>query len=166
MKTLFLIGGAMGVGKTAVCRRLKAETDKCVFLDGDWCWDAHPFQVTAETKAMVLDNIRHLLNNFLRCSAYETIVFCWVMHEQAIIDDILRGLDVTDCRVRAVSLVCDEDTLRARLEKDIRAGIRTADVTARSLRYLPLYAALSTRKIDTTGKMVEAVVRAIRAQAP
>ncbi|MBQ0125795.1 MAG: AAA family ATPase, partial [Clostridiales bacterium] len=40
MKTLYLIGGTMGVGKTTVCQQLKKELDKAVFLDGDWCWDA------------------------------------------------------------------------------------------------------------------------------
>ena len=57
----------MGVGKTTTCRILRDRLDKCVFLDGDWCWDMHPFVVNAETKAMVLDNICHLLNNFLQC---------------------------------------------------------------------------------------------------
>ena len=47
----------MGVGKTTVGQALKIELEQCVFLDGDWCWDMHPFQVTPETKALVLDNI-------------------------------------------------------------------------------------------------------------
>ena len=76
MKHLYLIGGTMGVGKTTVCRILKKSLENSVFLDGDWCWDAHPFHVTDETKKMVTDNICHLLNNFLHCSAYEHIIFC------------------------------------------------------------------------------------------
>ena len=62
MKTLYMIGGPMGVGKTAVCRALQKRLDRSVFLDGDWCWDAHPFQVTEETKTMVTKNICFLLN--------------------------------------------------------------------------------------------------------
>ena len=50
MKTLYLIGGTMGVGKTTVCQLLKQDLPNSVFLDGDWCWDASPFQVTDETK--------------------------------------------------------------------------------------------------------------------
>ena len=83
MKTLFMIGGTMGVGKTTVCQQLKRDLQNSVFLDGDWCWDASPFQVTDETKSMVTDNICYLLNNFLHCSAYENVIFCWVMHQQA-----------------------------------------------------------------------------------
>lgn len=89
MKKLYLIGGPMGVGKTAASRALQARLSNCVFLDGDWCWDMRPFQVTEETRAMVLDNICHVLNNFLRCSVYEAAIFCWVMHERDIIDRIL-----------------------------------------------------------------------------
>ena len=55
MKTLYLIGGTMGVGKTTVSQQLKKDLANSVFLDGDWCWDADPFQVTDETKEMVMD---------------------------------------------------------------------------------------------------------------
>ena len=56
----------MGVGKTTVCQQLKKELPKSVFLDGDWCWDASPFQVTEETKAMVLDKIVERVNNVVQ----------------------------------------------------------------------------------------------------
>ena len=52
MKRLILVGGPMGVGKSAVCRALMERLSRCLYLDGDWCWDASPFQVTEETKAM------------------------------------------------------------------------------------------------------------------
>ena len=47
----------MGVGKTTVSQQLKKTLRNSVFLDGDWCWDADPFQVTEETKKMVMQNI-------------------------------------------------------------------------------------------------------------
>ena len=56
MKRLFLIGGPMGVGKTTVGQLLKRRLPRCVYLDGDWCWDMDPFQVTDATRTMVLDN--------------------------------------------------------------------------------------------------------------
>ena len=150
MKKLYLIGGTMGVGKTATCQQLKSMLSNAVLLDGDWCWDADPFVVTEETKAMVMDNVCHLLGNFLRCSAYENVIFCWVMHEQEIVDDILSRLDVSGCQVRAISLVCSEEELRGRLERDVAAGIRQPDVIARSLARLPLYDTMGGEKIDTT----------------
>lgn len=62
MKNIFLIGGTMGVGKTTTCQIIKNKLNNSVLLDGDWCWDMHPFQVTEETKQMVEDNICFLLN--------------------------------------------------------------------------------------------------------
>ena len=124
MKTLYMIGGTMGVGKTTVCQQLKQDLPNSVFLDGDWCWDANPFQVTDETKAMVTNNICYVLNNFLKCSAYENIIFCWVMHEQRIIDSILEKLDTQNCEAKCISLVADEKAYRANVEnRDYGTGI-------------------------------------------
>lgn len=72
----------MGVGKTAVSACLKEKLEHSVMLDGDWCWDMHPFVVNEETKRMVMINITALLRSFLDCSVLEHIIFCWVMHEQ------------------------------------------------------------------------------------
>ena len=150
VRRLYLVGGTMGVGKTTACKYLKEELDRSVFLDGDWCWDMHPFQVTAETKRMVLENILFLLNNFLRCPAYEHVIFCWVMHEQEIIDRILEGLELSGCEVHVISLVCGEEELRARLRRDVEAGIRQENAVAGSLKRLPLYRRLHTVKIDVS----------------
>lgn len=157
MKKLYLIGGTMGVGKTAVSQQLKNDLPNSVFLDGDWCWDASPFQVTEETKAMVTDNISYLLNNFLRCSAYENIIFCWVMHEQFIIDSIVERLNTESCIVKYISLMTDEATLRKRLEADVVAGKRTEDVIERSIARISKYQSLNTIKIDTVNKTIKQV---------
>ncbi|MCI8818699.1 MAG: AAA family ATPase [Oscillibacter sp.] len=150
MKRVYLIGGPMGVGKTTVCRELQKRLYRSVFLDGDWCWDANPFQVTEETKAMVTENICFLLNNFLRCSAYDHVIFCWVLHQQGILDGLLSRLDVRDCRVQAVSLIASPEALAARIESDVRAGRREPGALERSLSYLPLYAILRTEKLDVS----------------
>lgn len=151
MKRLYLIGGPMGVGKTTVCRELKRLTAPSVFLDGDWCWDMEPFQVTEETKAMVEENIAFLLGQFLGCSAYQTVIFCWVMHQQAIVEELLSRLPAEECRIHTVSLVCTPEVLRERVERDIQAGVRQPGAVERSLQYLSCYDALSTQKVDVTG---------------
>ena len=161
MKNLYIIGGTMGVGKTTVCQQLKKRLNNSVFLDGDWCWDASPFQVTEETKEMVTDNICYLLNNFIRCSAYENIFFCWVLHEQFIIDSILAKLKTDNVNVKCISLVCNESTLRKRLEKDITDGIRESVVIERSLARLRNYSSLNTVKINTEGKTVNDIANEI-----
>lgn len=161
MKKLYLIGGTMGIGKTSVCNELLQLLPDCVFLDGDWCWNAHPFTVNEETKTMVLNNIRFMLNSFLHCSVYENVVFCWVMHEQSIIDSILNNIDLTNCEVRVISLTCSPITLQSRLENDVDKGIRTTDVIKRSLAKLSLYDKLDTIKVDTDGKSVRFVAEII-----
>lgn len=161
MKTLYLIGGTMGVGKTTVCRELKNQLHRSVFLDGDWCWDMNPFVVTEETKAMVLDNITALLGNFLRCSAYDHVIFSWVMHQQSIVDTILGRLDLTDVKVVSVSLVCSREALLQRLYRDVEAGIRQPDILLRSPQRLSLYDSMNTEKVDTTHVTVAQAVQEI-----
>lgn len=162
MKTLYLIGGTMGVGKTTVSQQLKQDLTNSVFLDGDWCWDASPFQVTDETKAMVMDNICYLLNNFLHCSAYENVIFCWVMHQQSMIDSIVEKLDTENCDVKSISLIADENNLCERLLIDVKKGVRTADIIDRSVARIPLYQSLNTIQIDTSNKTVQMIADEIK----
>lgn len=145
----------MGVGKTTVCQILKKKMDKAVFLDGDWCWDADPFLVNDETKKMVMENISFLLNNFIHCSYYDNIIFCWVMHEQEIINQLLERLDTKECTIKIISLLCREKQLVDRLKKDVCLGLRTAEVIKQSVERIPLYGKLQTEKIDTSEITVE-----------
>lgn len=150
MKKLILIGGPMGVGKTAVCRELQRLLPENVFLDGDWCWDSVPFRVTEETKAMVVENIAFLLNQFLRCSAYENILFCWVLHHQRTWEDLLARLNLKGVQVVRLSLVCTPQELTRRLESDIAEGIRTPDVIPRALHRMDCCKGLEIPHLDTT----------------
>jgi broad-specificity NMP kinase len=161
MKKIYIVGGTMGVGKTTVCQKLKELLPDSVFLDGDWCWDMSPFKVTEETKAMVMDNICYILNNYIHCSAFNNIIFCWVMHEQRIIDDIVSALDTRECEVKLISLICGEQQLRKRLQKDIDARIRQRDILQRSIARLPLYESLDTIKIDVSDISAEQTAKII-----
>lgn len=145
-----MIGGTMGVGKTAVCQLLKRQLNHCVFLDGDWCWDMHPFEVNEETKQMVLANIKFLLNSFIQCSVYENIIFCWVMHEQSIIDELLSAIETANCEVKVISLICREESLRERLQKDVDQGIREPEIIQRSIQRLDGYKTLNSIKLDVS----------------
>jgi hypothetical protein len=140
----------MGIGKTATSRELQKLLPRCVFLDGDWCWDMSPFTVTDEIKAMVEDNICHVLNNFLRCTAFDNIIFCWVMHQQTIMDRLLSRLDTHGSEVFRFSLICSEAALKQRLHNDVVNGVRESGVIARSLSRLGNYREMNTRKIHTT----------------
>ena len=155
MKTLYLVGGPMGVGKTSVCQLLKRRLDRCAFLDGDWCWDMDPFVVNDETKGMVLDNICFVLDRFLHCTEFENVVFCWVLHQQGIWDAILSRLDTRGWRVVRAALVASSEALVRRLQGDIDVGRRQPDVIPRSLARLPLYDKLDVLQIDTSERSAE-----------
>ncbi len=161
MKRVYVIGGTMGVGKTTVCKLLKQRLNASVFLDADALWDMHPFVVTEETKAMVMNSIHFVLNGFVHCSAFENIIFCWVMHEKSILDAVIDGLDTKDCMVIPISLTCTPQALRQRFLQDVKMGIRKPDDVERSLARLALYAALPTRHIDTSCKTPEEVCEEI-----
>ena len=162
MKRLILVGGPMGVGKSAVCRALMERLSRCLYLDGDWCWNMRPFSVTEETRAMVLDNIRALLGRFLRCPELDYVILGWVLHRQEIIDAILGPLPLAGVDVKCFSLLASPEVLRLRLEGDMAAGLRPRDgVVERSLSYLPLYRALDTVKIHTDGLMPREAAREI-----
>ena len=165
MKTLYLVGGTMGVGKTTVCKCLNRKLPDSVFLDGDWCWATDPFQVTDETKTMVMENICFLLNQFLHCSAYQNVIFCWVMHEQGIIDQILNSIDRSACEVRVISLICREDSLRKRLTEDVQKGIRSPEIIEKSVARIDLYSKMKTEKIRTDDKTPEIIAEEIMSKS-
>ena len=150
MKNLIIVGGTMGVGKTATGRELQKILPRNVFLDGDWCWDMRPFVVTGETKKMVESNIAHLLNNFLDCSEFENVIFCWVLHEQKILDDLTARLNRKGCTIHCFSLVSNKQALSERLSHDIAGRKREPDIIERSVARIPLYDALDTVKIDVS----------------
>ena len=91
-KQLILVGGAMGVGKSAVCRELLRQLTPGVWLDGDWCWNMNPFVVSEENKRMVLSNITHLLRAYLNNSSYRYVLFCWVMDQPLLFEAVLGPL--------------------------------------------------------------------------
>ena len=148
LKKLILVNGTMGAGKTATCCELLHRLQPGVFLDGDWCWKMEPFCVTEETKKLVMDNICYMLNNFLTCTAYKNIIFCWVMHEEHIIDEIVSRLHLNEVELYKFTLIVSEDSLRERLMKDIKKGVRSLEIINKSVERLPLYISMDTIKID------------------
>lgn len=110
---------------------------------------------------MVMDNICYLLNSFLRCFAYENIIFCWVMHEQSIIDTILDRVNTANCTVKVISLIARKDTLTERIMGDIEKGSRSIDVLERSIARLPLYQSIDSVKVSTDGKTIHEITEEI-----
>lgn len=158
MKHVYLIGGPMGIGKSTICNQLNQDLDHSVFLDGDWCWNMDPFVVNQDTKNMVLDNITHCLNNFIHTPGIENIIFCWVMHKQDIIDQIIQKLDTEGVDIHLISLICEKEELIKRMLIDRRDN----KTIRKSLQYLELYKDLDTQKIDVTTLDVQKTIDKIK----
>lgn len=158
MKHVYLIGGPMGIGKSTICNQLNQDLDHSVFLDGDWCWNMDPFIVNQDTKNMVLDNITHCLNNFIHTPGIENIIFCWVMHKQDIIDQIIQKLDTEGVDIHLISLICEKEELIKRMLIDRRDN----QTIRKSLQYLELYKDLDTQKIDVTTLDVQKAIDKIK----
>ena len=163
MKNLIFINGPMGVGKTSVCTELLPLISPAAFLDGDWCWTMSPFVVNAETRAMVLDKIAHVLNGFLRCSAYRSVLFCWVMQYRSIVDDVLARLAMGGVNFTLITLTASPEVLETRIMADVARRVRSPGVLTRSLERLPLYAGMESVKIDTGALTAGEVARSIAA---
>ena len=158
MKHVYLIGGPMGIGKSTICNQLNQDLDHSVFLDGDWCWNMDQFIVNQDTKNMVLDNITHCLNNFIHTPGIENIIFCWVMHKQDIIDQIIQKLDTEGVDIHLISLICEKEELIKRMLIDRRDN----QTIRKSLQYLELYKDLDTQKIDVTTLDVQKTIDKIK----
>lgn len=80
MKKLVIINGTMGVGKTTISKEVHKSLDKSVWLDGDWFWMMNPWVFSEENIRMVMDNITHLLRNYLTNSTFDYVILSWVLH--------------------------------------------------------------------------------------
>lgn len=152
MKKLILINGTMGVGKSTVSKELMKRLQPSVYLDGDWCWNMNPFVVNEENKQMVLRNIGFLLRSYLENSSYEYVIFCWVMHQEQIVKQILEQVKGLLFQPFVFTLTCSQDTLRDRLTSRMQAEGKT-DIPRKveeSVNRLKLYEKMDSTKIDVT----------------
>ena len=140
MKTLVFLNGPMGVGKSTVAALLQRKFDRCAYLDGDWCYRVHPFRVTKESKALVLNNIAFLLDGYLKSPDVDLVLFTWVMNKREIRDAVLSKMKEAG-KCLFVTLTASEEALIKRFAKDIAAGLRTQEGLTRALSYLPDYKA-------------------------
>ena len=160
-KKLIIINGVMGVGKTTICKVLYKKLNNSFWLDGDNCWMMNPFVVNEENKAMVVDNIVHVLNNFLKNSSTEYVLFNWVIPTDYIMKDLLDKITEKDIQIYKLTLMSSKDELVKRIGKDIKSGARDTGNIKRSLERFDLYKSMDTTKIDTTRKSVEEIVNEI-----
>lgn len=159
-KDLVFVRGAMGVGKSTVARRVADSLPRSAFLDGDWCWQLNPFEPTEEDREMVLRNIGYLLDSFMRNSRIDTVVLCWVAHEQWIVDAVVGALTVPH-RVHAFSLTASATALVERLDADVTAGLRRPEGLTAALERRAQFEHGDAHVIDTTDRSADDVAHRV-----
>ena len=86
--------------------------------------------------------------------------WCWVIHENSILQSILSRLQ-HEYALHAFTLTCSEEELTGRLERDIQSGLRDPGSVARSLERKAHYVDMPTVRIDTSHMTAEAVAQEI-----
>jgi len=156
-KTLIMIGGAPGCGKTTTAEQLKNSLERSVWLDGDWCWMMNPWEFSEQNKRMVERNISFMLNSFLENDSFEYVILSWVLHSQNLIDTVLDSLNLEDVDIHTYSLVCDETVLEDRM---INGGREKGQIES-SIERMKLYKHLNTHNLDISKLTPEEVVMRI-----
>ncbi|MCI1858918.1 MAG: AAA family ATPase [Sporolactobacillus sp.] len=151
MKKLIVINGTMGVGKSTIAKVVAEQLEPSVLLDGDWCWQMHPWHFSAENKRMVLNNIVYLLNAFLANSSFQYIIFCWVLPDLAILAQIRSRLR-SAYMLQQVTLICSEAALQAHFK-------RRSDDFAAAYARMDGYRRMATPKLDVSQLTPEQAAR-------
>ena len=155
-----IINGPMGVGKTSVGKCIAKKYPGTAFIDGDWCLDIHPFVGNRETKAMAVDNILHMIENYKNCSVCRMIVLVWLMDDQWVRERIENGISGIKLEVRSVTLVCGREELIYRWKNDHTCEWRTDEWLDFSLKSLSAFQQ-TENCIDTTGYSIEEIAEAV-----
>ena len=153
---VIILNGPMGVGKTTVGKLIAEKCPGTAFIDGDWCMDLHPFVGSRETKAMAVDNILHMIGNYMKCSACKMIVLVWLMDDPWVLQSLTEGLIALQAEIRNVTLVCDRENLLCRWENDHTCEWRTDEWLKISLASLHAFSAMENT-LDTSGLSPERI---------
>ena len=119
-----------------------------------------PFQVQDQTKAMVMDNIVYLLNQFLAQACFDHVLFSWVMDQPETVQQIYNRLQ-GNFTFYHFTLLPSSTQLRRQLQQDIDRGLRTADCIPQSLSRLTHYDLIESEKIKINGQSPETITREI-----
>lgn len=162
MKTLIVLLGPNGVGKSTAAQALVHRTSNSAWVDANWCRAMNPFEFTNTSKEAVAENMHCLIRNYLKCADIQTVVFPCSLHGQW--RDIYEGVlvrlrsDSLEPRICTILLTCSKEENIRRCEADGRDSARIQ----RGLEdTFSLYNAMDLPRIDTTELTPEETVAQI-----
>lgn len=157
---VIILNGPMGVGKTTVGKYIAEHNPGTAFIDGDWCMDIHPFVGNNETRAMAVDNILYMIGNYQKCSECSMVVLVWLMDDPKVVKQISDGIMNLNAQPMLYTLICGQEELIRRWEKDTQCEWRTDEWLNVSLKSLSSFASMENI-IDTDGLSVEHIAEMI-----
>jgi chloramphenicol 3-O-phosphotransferase len=144
-----LVGGAPGVGKSTVARRLlhiAARGRSLVqWVDVDALWLHQPWRVDERTKRMVQSNLAAVMAN-AQIAGVDVLVVTWVFQGPEM-HDLVRRLAPRETSFVSIQLLVDETTWRARFGS---GGNRPALDAFYVSRYVGAQSTAADHFVDTT----------------
>ncbi|SEE93227.1 hypothetical protein [Jiangella alba] len=160
---LVLLGGAPGVGKTSVARRLllrhaAAGTTLVQWVDVDALWWHQPWRVDEHTTGLAKSNLAAVLAN-AAAAGVEIVVVTWVF-QSADLHELVRSLAPSGTPTTTVQLLAGEPGWRQRFTADPdRPPVDDFYLG----RYAGAQATPADHRIDTDGRDIAAVAAELAA---
>lgn len=145
-KTLLLLLGPNGVGKSTTAQVLLNIQPHTALVDSDWCRAMNPYNMDT-----VIENIYALMRNYILCTDVETIIFPYGFHGdrkhrfETVIDKLQKnGIDF---EIFTVVLTCSLGENIRRAKNDLRDDERIQRGVKNTYHF---YDEFHCPKIDTT----------------
>ena len=152
MKTLIIINGAPGVGKSSVSKKLASMLPNSAFFDADWSWYMHKRIKNDETVSAFFNICSCVINNHLSISHLDYVIFCWLSDKVKHWQRLKPMLDLENVNVCKFNIFCSTEELESRIKRDKVKKPRTLE--ASSLLQENCLTMKNYKAINSTGKSI------------
>ena len=165
MKTLVLLGGPPGVGKTSVLHYLENNIPACGILDADDVWRVSSDIAVEQNRTIAHANVISAADGYL-VAGCQTVIVSWVFARAALYEPLIHGLQNKIDQIKQIYLTADPETLSSRIRERRSKAAKAypqsvEELIDYSLDRQALIASLPFQKIDTSHLSSEEVGRTL-----